>query len=72
MKTNNLKTEISLVYLKYKSIKDISELIFLLKREFNHEYNHEDILNFDVSMTDLEIANRTIDYGYNLENRENY
>lgn len=72
MKTNNLKTEISLVYLKYKSIKDISELIFLLKKEFNHEYNHEDILNFDVSMTDLEIANRTIDYGYNLENRENY
>ena len=72
MKTNNLKTEISLVYLKYKSIKDISELIFLLKKEFNHEYNHEDILNFDVSMTDLEIDNRTIDYGYNLENRENY
>ena len=72
MKTNNLKTEISLVYLKYKSIKDISELIFLLKKEFNHEYSHEDILNFDVSMTDLEIANRTIDYGYNLENREDY
>ena len=72
MKTNNLKTEISLVYLKYKSIKDISELIFLLKKEFNHEYNHEDILNFDVSMTDLEIANRTIDYGYNLENRDTY
>lgn len=72
MLAKNLKTEISLVYLKYKNIKDVSELIYLLKKEFNHEYNHEDILNVDVSMTDIEIANKTIEYGYSFENREDY
>ena len=65
MSNLNLATEISLLLSKYENIKDHNELIFLLKKEFNKAYSKEDILNYYIPMTELEIENRFIEkYGY--------
>lgn len=61
---NELQTRMSLVLSKYESIEDITELILLLEKEFNVKYSEEDILNYYTNITDLEIENRKIDYGY--------
>lgn len=49
---------------KYKSIKDVTELLYLLEKEFNTKYNEEDILNYYLCITDLEIESNKINYGY--------
>lgn len=62
---NSLKTEVDLVLSKYKSIKDRSELIYLLNKEFDKKYSEDDLLNLEIEMTNLEIDSRIIDYyGY--------
>lgn len=66
----NLKTEISLLLSKYENIKDDNELIFLLNKEFDKKYNKQDLLNYYVSMTELEIDNRIVNnYGYFNQHR---
>ena len=72
MTESNLKTEISLIYFKYKEVKDNNELISLLNEEFGKQYSLDDIINLDISMTENEIANKIINYGYNLEYKEDY
>lgn len=65
---NNLKTEISLVLSKYNDIEDVTELITLLNKEFNKNYSEEDLLNYYVNLTELEIENRKINnYGHFYE-----
>lgn len=56
----NLKDKISSIRLKYKFIKDSNELIYLLKKEYKIEYEKENILD----LTELEIENSKINYGY--------
>ena len=67
---NNLQDQISLLMSKYEDIKDVNELIYLLNKEFKTNYNNEDLLNYYISLTELEIANREIDYGYFNEYNE--
>jgi hypothetical protein len=61
---NDLETKLSLVLSKYENIKDSTELLYLLNKEFNTKYNEEDLLNYYLCVTDLEIENNKIDYGY--------
>lgn len=61
---NNLETQLSLLLSKYKSIKDNSELLYLLNKEFDTKYTEEDLFNYYTSITELEIENNKINYGY--------
>lgn len=67
-----LETQISLVLSKYENIKDNTELISLLEKEFNVKYSEEDILNYYLCITDLEIENSKIHYGYFNEYSEDF
>ena len=60
----DLPTKMSLLLSKYKNIKDDDELIFLLNLEFNEKYTKNDILNYYVSISELEIEHRKyMEYG---------
>lgn len=61
---SNLEVQVSLVLSKYRDVKDSAELIYLLNKEFNIQYSQDDLLSLHVDLTELEIADRTIEaYG---------